>query len=190
MSTQPCPAQQRAFDQLNQVLPLFPVLGLIGGSGAGKTTLLRELQRSTGGEWFSMKELLRAMRTRHPLALEETFEQLIEGAFQNADTVYLDDFHLLAQVVQGGCGAYPRSNFLSAALETITSVAEAAQKKLIFSSFNPSMICKRKAMSPPSRLSRRRITISFAVLTWATIRQGISITASSSISPAISAATI
>src|SRR5262249_20996449 len=96
MSTQPCPAQQKAFDQLKQVLPLFPVLGLIGASGAGKTTLLRELQRSTGGEWLSMKEMLHAMRTRHPLALEETFQQIVEAGFQNADAVYLDDYHLLA----------------------------------------------------------------------------------------------
>ena len=135
MSTQLCPAQHKAFDQLKQVLPLFPVLGLIGGSGSGKTTILRELQGSTGGEWLSMKELLHAMRTRHPLALEETFQQIVEAAFQNADTVYLEDFHLLARVVQGGCGAYPRPTFLSAALETITSLAETAQKKLVFSSF-------------------------------------------------------
>ncbi len=49
MSTQLCPAQQKVFDQLMQVLPLFPVVGLVGSSGAGKTTVLRELRQRTSG---------------------------------------------------------------------------------------------------------------------------------------------
>jgi transitional endoplasmic reticulum ATPase len=132
MTTQLCPAQQKAYDHLLGVLPLFSVVGLSGGIGAGKTTVLRELRQHTGGEWLSIREFVHALRTRHPLALEETFEQLVEAAFQKADRVLVDDLSLLVNVAQSGCGAYPRTGLLSAALECITSLAEAGNKKLIF----------------------------------------------------------
>jgi len=64
MATQLCPAQQHTFDQLNHVLPLFSTLGLAGQSGS---TILRCLYERTGGEWISMRELLRAFRNQHPL---------------------------------------------------------------------------------------------------------------------------
>jgi transitional endoplasmic reticulum ATPase len=75
-----------------------------------------------------------ALRLRHPLAIEETLEELLEAAFQSSDHVYLDDLSLLASVTSGGCGAYPRPNFLTLALESVTAAADAAGKKLIFTS--------------------------------------------------------
>src|SRR5262245_11520567 len=96
------PSQQSAFDQLNDVLPLFSVVGLTGRPGAGKSTVLRKLWQRTGGEWIASAELLHAMRQCHPLAIEETFQQLILAAFQKADSVYLDDLSLLTNVVAGG----------------------------------------------------------------------------------------
>src|SRR4051794_445482 len=101
MTTKLCPAQQRALDQLHATLPLFSVVGLSGGIGAGKSTLLREVQRDTGGEWLSITEFVRALRTRHPLAIEETFEQLVEAALQQADCVLVDDLSLLINVAAG-----------------------------------------------------------------------------------------
>ncbi len=80
-----------------------------------------------------MRELLHTLRQHHPLAIEETFEQIVEGALQAADYVFLDDLSLLTNVVQAGCG-YPRPNFLAAAVESLTAYAEAAHKKLIFAS--------------------------------------------------------
>jgi transitional endoplasmic reticulum ATPase len=134
MSTQLCPAQQQAFEQLSQVLPLFSVVGLIGRPGSGKTTVLHKLHERTGGEWISARELLHALRQRHPLAIEETFEQLVDAALQSSDHVYLDDLSLLTSVTSGGCGAYPRPNFLAFALESATAAAQAAGKKLVFAS--------------------------------------------------------
>jgi shikimate kinase len=129
-----CPAQQQAYDQLFQVLPLFSVVGLVGRSGAGKTTVLRKLHARTGGEWLASKELLHALRDKHPLAIEETLERQIEAAFLTADHVYLDDLSLLTNVVGGGCGGYPRPNFVAVALESVTASASAAGKKLLFAS--------------------------------------------------------
>lgn len=134
MPTQLCPAQQQAFEQFQQVLPLFPILGVAGQSGAGKSTILNCLHQQTGGEWISMRELLQAFRTRHPLALEEALHEVIESALKTNDHIYLDDFSLFTMVVQGGCGAYPRSNLIEAALQSITRLVETAKKKLIVGS--------------------------------------------------------
>jgi shikimate kinase len=134
MTTLLCPVQQKALDQLLQVVPLFPVVGLTGHTGAGKTTVLRQVWQGLGGEWLSMKELLHSLQSRHPLAIEETFHQLVETALARADVVCLDDFSLLARVTIHGCGAYPRGGFLNAALESLTAMTEAAGKKLIFAS--------------------------------------------------------
>lgn len=136
MTVQLSPAQQKAFDHVLQVLPLFPVVGITGPSGAGKSTILRELHHRTGGTWFGARDLVHAMRIKHPLAIEETFEQIVEAALRSADHVYVDDLALLISVVQGGCHAYPRINFLSSALESLTSLAEAEGKKLIFTAIH------------------------------------------------------
>jgi transitional endoplasmic reticulum ATPase len=125
------PSQQTAFDRLFEAFPSFAVVGVSGGVGAGKTTLLREFQKRTGGEWFAISDLLHALRNRHPLALEETFEQLIEAALRQSECVLVDDLSLLAGVTSG-CGAYPRAGMLGAALECITAQVEAQKKKLVF----------------------------------------------------------
>jgi tRNA A37 threonylcarbamoyladenosine biosynthesis protein TsaE len=132
MSTTLCPVQQKVFTQLQEVLPLYPVIGLAGRTGAGKTTVLKELHHSTVGEWLSMRELLHALRSRHPLALEETFEEIVGAALHKADAVFVDDLSVLLRVGQMGCGAYPRPNFMAAPLESLSSFAEAGHKKLIF----------------------------------------------------------
>src|ERR1700676_523715 len=98
MPPQLCPAQQQTFDQLQQVLALFPILGVAGHPGAGKSTILHCLHQQTGGEWISMRELLQAFRTRHPLAMEEALHELIESALKTNDYIYLDDFSLFTMV--------------------------------------------------------------------------------------------
>jgi shikimate kinase len=134
MSTQLCPAQHRAFDQMAEMFGLFSIVGLNGRSGSGKTTVLRKLHERTGGEWISGRELLHALRKRHPLSIEETLEELVEAAFGVAEHVYLDDLSRISAVVSGGCAFYPRSNFLAVVLESLSAVAEAGGKTLIFAS--------------------------------------------------------
>src|SRR4051812_15673782 len=89
VQTQLCPAQQQALTQLAEVLPLFSVVGLVGPQGQGKTAVLRQLHARTGGTWLCARELIHTLRQRHPLAIEETLEQLLDAAFQSADHVYL-----------------------------------------------------------------------------------------------------
>jgi transitional endoplasmic reticulum ATPase len=133
-----CPAQQRTFDQLMEVLPLFDILGLAGGSGSGRTTVLRRLHESVGGAYLTMKEYLDALRPGHPLQMEEVLEQLVMGALQTHDCVLVDDLSLVANVVSGSCaGGYPRPGFVHAALQTLAEYSQAHRKKLIVSSDRP-----------------------------------------------------
>src|SRR5262245_52732298 len=131
MPSQLSPSQQQAFDLLKSVLPLFPILGVVGHPGSGKSTVLRRLFEQTGGEWISMRELLQAFHNRHPLALEEGFHEIVDAALKKNDHVYLDDFFVFANVVQGGCHAYPRSNLVEAVIHSITALVESTGKKLI-----------------------------------------------------------
>jgi shikimate kinase len=133
METKLCPAQHRAWEELLAGLPVGHVFVLSGPIGMGKTTILREVQRTCGGAFLTMKDLVDAMQSRHPLALEETLEQLLMGAVKAHELVILDDLHLLENVV-GSCNSYfyPRREFVNAPLMALTTYAAAAGKKLIF----------------------------------------------------------
>ncbi len=130
MSVQLCPAQRQGFDELRRLLPLGNVFVLSGGTGSGRTTLLRELHREGGGAFLNMKDFLEAVRQRNPVALEETFEQLVLDALQAHDTVIVDDLRLLSNVASNHF--YPRMHLLDAPLTTLTTYAAEAGKKLVF----------------------------------------------------------
>jgi ATP-dependent 26S proteasome regulatory subunit len=131
MDDQLCHAQQQAFDSLLEVLPLGNVFVLYGSSGSGKTTILRKIHHQVQSVFLNMKDFIDAMQDRNPLALEETFEQMVMDALQANEIVIVDDLHLINNVVCCG-GAYPRLRFLDAPLTALTTYAVEAQKKLIF----------------------------------------------------------
>jgi ATP-dependent 26S proteasome regulatory subunit len=130
------PAQQEAFDNLSRLLTIGNVIVLYGAIGAGKSTVLAEIHRETGGAFLSVRNFVEAMRGRHPLALEETFEQMVMEAISASDTVIVDDLNLLNDVVCCGHGLYPRMGFLNAPLTALTAYAAEAGKRLIFGSAN------------------------------------------------------
>lgn len=127
------PTQQQVYDRLQRAWPGGHVFCVQGGVGMGKTTLLRRLHQEHGGTLLDVKPFLDAMQDRHPLSLEETLEQLLCDTLGRQECVYLDDFHLLEQVVQG-CHFYPRSGFLNMVLVALTAQAKAANRKLILGS--------------------------------------------------------
>jgi len=131
MSTRLSPVQQKAFEVLQDAHAVGNVFVLHGEAGRGKTTVLREMESAHGGAYLTMNTYLDAMQSRHPLALEETFEQWVRQALAKHDCVLVDDLYLLQEVVQG-CGFYPRSNFLNIPLTALTALAIASNKKLFF----------------------------------------------------------
>jgi transitional endoplasmic reticulum ATPase len=97
---------------------------------------LHTLHKQLGGVLLTMKDFVDAMRSQHPLAMEETFERLLMHAFHDNDTVMVDDFHLFYNVVCG-CGPfdlYPRSKFAHAPLMALATYVAATGKKLFLSS--------------------------------------------------------
>jgi shikimate kinase len=126
-----CAAQQEAFDRLEHLLTLASTFVLLGNSGSGKTTILQRLGSATGAGILNMQQLMDAMRTRHPLSLEETFEQLVMNALSANELVIVDDLDLLNDVM---CSyrPYPRSGLLNAPLLTLSTYAEEANKKIIY----------------------------------------------------------
>src|SRR5580704_10761996 len=96
-----CPAQQSALDGLVAGLAHNPIVVLSGNTGMGKTTVLRALHGQIGGAFLTMREFLDAHKPRHPLALEETFTDLVTDALAAHDHVIVDDLHLLVEVMSG-----------------------------------------------------------------------------------------
>jgi ATP-dependent 26S proteasome regulatory subunit len=126
-----CPAQQRVFDNLSADLEAGNVFVVAGDTGMGKTTVLRQLHEKVGGAFLSMAEVLDATRQRHPLAMEEAFEQLVLEALRAHDCVIVDDLHLLSNVLTC-CHFYPRQGLLNAPLTVLATYAAEAGKRLLF----------------------------------------------------------
>jgi ATP-dependent 26S proteasome regulatory subunit len=128
-----CPAQKRALDGLLSDQPLGNLFTLRARSGMGKTTVLRAAHQALGGAFLTTKEFVDALRPRHPLALEEAFAEWLGDQLHRHECVFLDNLDLISNVT-GGCGAYPRSGLLAAALAPLVAFVEQAGKKLIVSS--------------------------------------------------------
>jgi len=131
-TTELCPAQEQCFRKLWQLLSLSNVIVLYCNTGLGRTTVLRNLHARMGGAYLNMTDFVEAIRHRHPVALEETFERLVLDAYAKHDVVIVDDLHLLTRAT-GNCNHfYPRSGFLNLPLTTLATLFAESGKKLIF----------------------------------------------------------
>ncbi len=129
-----CPAQQEAFDNLMEALPIGNVFVVWSGVGMGRTTILEELHRIKGGEFLRMKDYIGELRLQNPLAMDEALDQIIMRSFQRNDLVILDDLDLVYNVICG-CGydlPYPRSKYVQAILTNIVDYVVANDKKIVF----------------------------------------------------------
>lgn len=129
-----CPAQGRALTELLDALDPGSITVLWCESGLGRTTVLGELHRRAGGVLLGMGELLDAARDKHPMSLEDSFFRVTREALDADELVIVDDLHLLAEVVAGGCHAYPRAGFLDLPLTELAAVAVAKGRKLVLGS--------------------------------------------------------
>ena len=146
-----CPAQRRALDQLSAALPHGQIFVLTGGAGTGKTTVLRTMYEQVGGAFLSIRDLVDALRPRHPLAIEEAFLERVLMALEEHDYVIVDDLNLITDVVNG-CGSYPRAGFLNAPLTILATHACERGKKLIFGTDS----------GPPTPVSQRSLDFHIA----------------------------
>ena len=132
------PAQQRAFDALLLAARPGAVTALGGWVGRGKTTVLRELQRALGGNLLDARDFVEATGSRHPLAVEEAFYQLVRGALATSDVVLVDDVDLIATLLC--CSPnYPRMNYVRVVFSALASDVADSEKQLIFGTNRHSM---------------------------------------------------
>ncbi|MEK6238564.1 MAG: AAA family ATPase, partial [Planctomycetales bacterium] len=125
-----CPTQQQVFQRLLSGWPHGKLFVLLGRTGSGKTTLLRKLHRKQGGKLLTAGDYMKILAGRNPHAMEEAFEEMVLKAFENHDRVYLDDLHLLQDVLTEHC-YYPRYGLLELPLTNIASFVTENDKKLI-----------------------------------------------------------
>jgi transitional endoplasmic reticulum ATPase len=134
MSSFLCPTQEQVYDTLLSTLPVSPTVVLEGSPGMGKTSILERLHREIGGAFLNMKDFLERMPGRHPLALEETFFELLMEACATNEAVIVDDLDLIIAVALSGCSGYPRTNLLDIPLLTASRYMAEAGKTLVFGS--------------------------------------------------------
>jgi SpoVK/Ycf46/Vps4 family AAA+-type ATPase len=126
-----CPAQQRAFDELLRAFPVGDVFVIRADGGNGRSTVMRAAQAKLGGTLITIKQLADSMPAKHPLAIEETFYELVLNALKCDDLVLVDDLHKVTRLSHH-CHAYPRSGWFDAPLLALVTYAQESGKKLIF----------------------------------------------------------
>jgi ATP-dependent 26S proteasome regulatory subunit len=105
-------------------------------SGRGRTVLLNDLQRATGGTVVRIGEFMAALnRQSHPLRIEEAIDEVLRAAWEAADVVLIDDYHLLDGVVDGCGSAYPRRNLMDVHAMALAEHLETCGKKLIYMTY-------------------------------------------------------
>ena len=127
------PAQRAALSTLEERLAEHHVAVLSAHPGMGKTQILRALFAKTGGVYLTSREFVEASAHRDPLSLDETIYGVLKQALETHDTVIVDDFQFVS-VVACCVHAYPRQNFLAAALLPLATLARDQGKKLVFTS--------------------------------------------------------
>jgi hypothetical protein len=97
--------------------------------------------------------ILDAMDGGHPLSMEEAFFKVVWDALTANELVIMDDLHLLADVVAGGCHHYPRNGLLKIPLTVLTRYAHEQKRKLVFSADGPGLpsSANKKQTTSPSR---------------------------------------
>ncbi|HEX6810906.1 MAG TPA: ATP-binding protein [Planctomycetota bacterium] len=127
------PSQTRSVETLAAYWPVANVLHVYGDTGMGKTTILRSLHNRFGGTMLGLEHFVDAMREHHPLAIEETFQRRVMAALASADTVLVDDLHVLTKVGVY-TSTYPRAGLLVGVLDVVTAWAVSAGKHIVFGS--------------------------------------------------------
>ena len=127
------PSQRHALDQVIAAQARSSAVVLLGAPGIGMSTILGAAHAALGGSLLRVADFLDLLPSRHPLALEEAFLTLVRDAMAQSEIVFLDDLHLIANVVC--CShTYPRQNLLLATLEALHAEARATGRRLVFAS--------------------------------------------------------
>src|SRR5438094_9768535 len=87
------PTQKRAFDGLLGGLAAGSVVVLRGDSGMGKTAILRKVHAAEGGAFFSVRQLMDALMSQPPAAIEEACLHVVDTGRTSHALVIVGDLH-------------------------------------------------------------------------------------------------
>lgn len=124
------PAQSKAADELRLSLSAGAVCVLRADAGMGRSSILGTLQDELSASFVAAGQFLKLLRERSPDAIEESFMDAIERAFDEGEVVLVDDLQLITAVVQSY--DYARPNLLEAVLTAVLDEAERRRKRLVF----------------------------------------------------------
>ena len=129
--------QRTIASQVQSAFSVGNVCLLQGEAGMGKTSILRFIHSLSGGSFLSVSNFISLLRDRSPLALEETFLELVEQHLRTESMVIIDDLHVITNVVNGF--HYPRRRLFEAILTALFEDAEFGGKKLLFATSGESI---------------------------------------------------
>ena len=121
------PTQSRARDALVAAIARPGIVALAAEAGAGRTTILRTLEDAAR---LDVRDFMAALGRRDPLALEETWHDLMLGALANARLVVYDDFQTITNVCAHG-HSYPRIGHIWGAIRSIARTAHDTGKTVV-----------------------------------------------------------
>jgi hypothetical protein len=140
------PVQLTAVNGLLEGLAVSGVLVLRGQPGSGKTTILQTVHAAAGGAFVGARPFVESRMARQRAAIGEVFLRRIEEALVKHDLVFIDDLHLVTNIVERR--GHARSLLLNAALTVILGEAGAMRKKLVFGvEGDPPWALQRRAYS-------------------------------------------
>jgi hypothetical protein len=155
------PTQRKVMEHLLAIWLCGNIFVLWTPTGLGKSTILDALRQRIGGKLLNMRDFIEAHRQQHPLALDETFYQLIMEALSQNEVVLVDDLHLVEALLC--CYQYPREGLLTIALKAICTYAMEADEHIVFAHDGAPLRAVHARCFPwASTSSMRRTTASFA----------------------------
>lgn len=124
------PVQQAALDQLLRAARPGRSAVLQAVSGNGKTTILRAAHQQLGGAWVGAAEVQAAIATKHPLAIEDAFYELIDSLLAEHPAVFIDDLDLLLRPTEAS-HAYPRMALMALGMKALADRAKATGRTIV-----------------------------------------------------------
>jgi len=122
------PTQQKARTALVAAIARPGLSALAAESGMGRTTILGTLGADAETARLDVRDFMAALGRHHPMALEETWHELVTAALANAQLVLFDDFQLILNVC-ALAHMYPRMHLLWGAMHSISRIAQELREK-------------------------------------------------------------
>jgi transitional endoplasmic reticulum ATPase len=127
------PKQFATFDAIRVVATTENIVHVWTRTGLGRTTILRHLQQELNANFLGMREFVAAQEDRHPLAIEDSFFELVKQNLDKSKPLILDDFHLLFKL-SSNCCSYPRASYFETIGQAIVELIEATGCQIVFGS--------------------------------------------------------